>query len=121
MKYTALIFALFLGLSTSAQAREIRTWQELGVYVGEQTAKINELQTKLRFQQGLIDAQAAQIQLHKDTFNTQRIWQLDYNCKWNKLLLDLSRATGPNPAVGPPVSKACDLISPAPVYPPAIP
>jgi hypothetical protein len=114
-----LAFALLLPLGAQAQ-RQINTWQDLGGYVGEQTTKLNELQAKLRFQQGLIDAQAARIEALKAHTEGQRAYLIDFICKWNRLLEQLAAATGPNPAVGPPVTKACDMTSPAPEWPAAI-
>lgn len=114
------IWILALLFAVTAQARDIRSWQELGVYVGEQTAKLNELQAKLRFQQGLIDEQAGKIALYKETINQQRVWIVDYACKWNKLLAELS-VVKVLPPTGPPKSVACDGVSPAPQWPATLP
>lgn len=116
-----LVLALALLLPLGAQAqRQINTWQDLGGYVGEQTTKLNELQAKLRFQQGLIDAQAARIEALKAHTEGQRTYMQDFICKWNRLLTQLAASTGPNPPVGPPVQKACDMVSDPPQWPAAI-
>lgn len=119
MRVLILALALFI-ITAHAHAQPapvLRSWQDVARYAGEQTVKINELQDKLRFQQGLIDEKEQKIVALKAHLAGQAVYMDDFICKWNRLLKQLAEATGPNPAVGPPVSKACDLVSEAPEWP----
>lgn len=111
---------------------QIQTWQQLGPYISEQTAKINELNTKLRFQQELIDGQKAALEAQRDFIRVQRDWISDLGCKYNGLVRALAagQTTAWNrvtPAGTPPITyqepaartRCGDPTKPAPLLPEA--
>jgi hypothetical protein len=111
---------------------QIQTWQQLGPYISEQTAKINELNTKLRFQQELIDGQKVTIEAQRDFIRVQRDWLVNFNNCWNGLVKALAtgqpttwnRVTAAGtPPIGyqePAVRTRCgDPTKPAPLLPAA--
>jgi lysozyme family protein len=108
-----LVALLILAAPAAWAQRQINTWQELGGYVGEQTAKLNELNAKLRFQQGLIDEQKAAIEAQRDFIRVQRDWIADLGCKYNGLVQALAagQSTSWNrvtPAGTPPIAYQAD-------------
>lgn len=100
--------ALFVWAPANGQV-QINRWQDLKPYIAQQTDAINDHGEKLRYQQALIDKLIA-------TVDQQRLWILDFACKWNGLNEQLSKAQS-NPPVGAPQIKACDGVSPAPLWP----
>lgn len=103
-----LLFACLSWWPAAAQV-QIARWQDLRPYIESQTNAINDHGDKLRYQQALIDKLIA-------TVDQQRLWILDFACKWNGLNEQLSKAQS-NPPVGAPQIKACDGVSPAPLWP----
>jgi len=76
--------ALFVWAPANGQV-QINRWQDLKPYIAQQTDAINDHGEKLRYQQALIDKLIA-------TVDQQRLWILDFACKWNGLNEQLSKA-----------------------------
>lgn len=107
---------ILFGVATSASAQtKINTWQDLAKYVGEQTVKMNA-------QHARITALEAQNALLKKTVNDQRAWIVDFTCKWNSHLDQITAATTLPPLQGPVIKgENCAGDGPAPKWPELIP
>ncbi len=69
----------------------------------------------------MIDEQRQTIDTLVAAHNAQRLWVVDFVCKWNRLLAQASSATELPPVPGPIVEgQDCAGTGPAPQWPPAI-
>ena len=116
--------ALLLGLWWAGGARaqvSVATFNGLKAYTAQVATRMLELERRAAAQDAVIDAQRQQIDALIDAHNAQRVWIVDFACKWNLLLAQVTTATELPPAPGPVVKGLdCAGTGPAPEWPAAI-
>ena len=116
--------ALLLGLWWAGGARaqvSVATFNGLKAYTATVATRMLELERRAAAQDAVIDAQRQQIAALVDAHNAQRVWIVDFACKWNLLLAQVTTATELPPAPGPVVKGLdCAGTGPAPEWPAAI-
>ena len=99
----------------SAQAQvSVATFNGLKSYTAQVAQRMLDLEKR-------VQAQDAEIAALVAAHNAQRVWIVDFACKWNLLLAQVTTATELPPAPGPVVKGLdCAGTGPAPEWPAAI-
>ena len=109
--------ALLLGLWWAGGARaqvSVATFNGLKAYTAQVAQRMLDLEKR-------VQAQDAEIAALVAAHNAQRVWIVDFACKWNLLLAQVTTATELPPAPGPVVKGLdCAGTGPAPEWPAAI-
>ena len=119
---TGLAVLLAICWAASAQAQvSVATFNALKSYTAVVAQRMLDLEKRAAAQDAVIDAQRQQIAALVDAHNAQRLWVVDFVCKWNRLLAQASSATELPPVPGPIVEgQDCAGTGPAPEWPAAI-
>ena len=119
---TGLAVLLAICWAASAQAQvSVATFNALKSYTAVVAQRMLDLEKRAAAQDAVIDAQRQQIAALVDAHNAQRVWIVDFACKWNLLLAQVTTATELPPAPGPVVKGLdCAGTGPAPEWPAAI-
>ena len=116
--------ALLLGLcwAASAQAQvSVATFNALKSYTAVVAQRMLDLEKRAAAQDAVITEQRQTIETLVAAHNAQRLWVVDFVCKWNRLLAQASSATELPPVPGPIVEgQDCAGTGPAPEWPAAI-
>ncbi len=108
--------------AASAQAQvSVTTFNALKSYTAVVAQRMLDLEKRAAAQDALITEQRQTIDTLVAAHNAQRLWVVDFVCKWNRLLAQASSATELPPVPGPIVEgQDCAGTGPAPQWPPAI-
>lgn len=119
---TGLAVLLAICWAASAQAQvSVATFNALKSYTAVVAQRMLDLEKRAAAQDAVIDAQRQTIDTLIAAHNSQRIWVVDFVCKWNRLLAQASSATELPPVPGPVIEgQDCAGTGPAPQWPPAI-
>ena len=116
----ALLLCLWWAGGARAQV-SVATFNGLKAYTATVATRMLDLERRAAAQDAVIDAQRQQIAALVDAHNAQRVWIVDFACKWNLLLAQVTTATELPPAPGPVVKGLdCAGTGPAPEWPAAI-
>lgn len=119
---TGLAVLLAVCWAASAQAQvSVATFNALKSYTAVVAQRMLDLEKRAAAQDAVIDAQRQTIDTLVAAHNAQRLWVVDFVCKWNRLLAQASSATELPPVPGPIVEgQDCAGTGPAPEWPAAI-
>lgn len=119
---TGLAVLLAVCWAASAQAQvSVTTFNALKSYTAVVAQRMLDLEKRAAAQDALITEQRQTIDTLVAAHNAQRLWVVDFVCKWNRLLAQASSATELPPVPGPVVEgQDCAGTGPAPQWPPAI-
>lgn len=119
---TGLAVLLAVCWAASAQAQvSVTTFNALKSYTAVVAQRMLDLEKRAAAQDALITEQRQTIDTLVAAHNAQRLWVVDFVCKWNRLLAQASSATELPPVPGPIVEgQDCAGTGPAPQWPPAI-
>ena len=108
--------------AASAQAQvSVATFNALKSYTAVVAQRMLDLEKRAAAQDALITEQRQTIETLVAAHNAQRLWVVDFVCKWNRLLAQASSATELPPVPGPVVEgQDCAGTGPAPEWPAAI-
>jgi len=113
--------AVLLGVcwAASAQAQvSVATFNALKSYTAVVAQRMLDLEKRAAAQDAVIDAQRQTIDTLIAAHNAQRVWIVDFTCKWNRLLAQATTATELPPVPGPVVEgRDCADDGPAPQWP----
>ena len=113
--------AVLLGVcwAASAQAQvSLATFNALKSYTAVVAQRMLDLEKRAAAQDAVIDAQRQTIDTLIAAHNAQRVWIVDFTCKWNRLLAQATTATELPPVPGPVVEgRDCADDGPAPQWP----
>ena len=116
--------AVLLGVcwAASAQAQvSVATFNALKSYTAVVAQRMLDLEKRAAAQDAVITEQRQTIETLVAAHNAQRLWVVDFVCKWNRLLAQASSATELPPVPGPVVEgQDCAGTGPAPEWPAAI-
>jgi uncharacterized coiled-coil protein SlyX len=119
---TGLAVLLAVCWAASAQAQvSVTTFNALKSYTAVVAQRMLDLEKRAAAQDALITEQRQTIDTLVAAHNAQRLWVVDFVCKWNRLLAQASSATELPPVPGPIVEgQDCAGTGPAPEWPAAI-
>lgn len=119
---TGLAVLLAVCWAASAQAQvSVATFNALKSYTAVVAQRMLDLEKRAATQDALITEQRQTIDTLVAAHNAQRLWVVDFACKWNRLLAQASSATELPPVPGPVVEgQDCAGTGPAPQWPSAI-
>lgn len=105
--------------AASAQAQvSVATFNALKSYTAVVAQRMLDLEKRAAAQDAVIDAQRQTIDTLIAAHNAQRVWIVDFTCKWNRLLAQATTATELPPVPGPVVEgRDCADDGPAPQWP----
>lgn len=113
--------AVLLGVcwAASAQAQvSVATFNALKSYTAVVAQRMLDLEKRAAAQDAAITEQRQTIDTLVAAHNAQRLWVVDFVCKWNRLLAQASSATELPPVPGPIVEgRDCADDGPAPQWP----
>lgn len=116
---TGLAVLLAVCWAASAQAQvSVATFNALKSYTAVVAQRMLDLEKRAAAQDAVIDAQRQTIDTLIAAHNAQRVWIVDFTCKWNRLLAQATTATELPPVPGPVVEgRDCADDGPAPQWP----
>lgn len=119
---TGLAVLLAVCWAASAQAQvSVATFNALKSYTAVVAQRMLDLEKRAAAQDAVITEQRQTIETLVAAHNAQRLWVVDFVCKWNRLLAQASSATELPPVPGPIVEgQDCAGTGPAPEWPAAI-
>ena len=119
---TGLAVLLAVCWAASAQAQvSVATFNALKSYTAVVAQRMLDLEKRAAAQDAAITEQRQTIDTLVAAHNAQRLWVVDFVCKWNRLLAQASSATELPPVPGPIVEgQDCAGTGPAPEWPAAI-
>ena len=116
----AIVLAVCWAASAQAQV-SVATFNALKSYTAVVAQRMLDLEKRAAAQDAAITEQRQTIDTLVAAHNAQRLWVVDFVCKWNRLLAQATTATELPPVPGPVVEgQDCAGTGPAPKWPPAI-